>query len=134
MIYIFTDETLSNEEKQRQLKMLTDNLTNQERFESNEFQAFNLLYNQFTTKQSKLNLLTGSDYLVFMFIEMDEQFQDIVFDRVGVCDAIKKVTDHTLAADFPQPRAPDHGKSFKEVYQDLDNSKHLLMGRLIYQL
>lgn len=110
------------------MKMLTDHLTNQQRFESNEFQAFNLLYNRMATKQSKLGLLTGSDYLVFMFIETEEQFQDLVFDRVGVCDAIKTVTDHTLAADFPQPRAPDHGKTFKEVYQDLINSRHLLMG------
>ncbi|KAL5283096.1 ATXN7 family protein [Megaselia abdita] len=125
------DETLTNAEKQIQIKFLTDHLSNQERFESNENQAFNLLYNRLTTKQSKLGLLTGSDYLVFMFIETDDQFQDLVFDRVGVCDAIKTVTDHTLAADFPQPRPPDHEKTFKEVYQDLINSRHLLMDKFV---
>lgn len=128
IIFSLSDETLSNEEKQRQMKILTDHLSNQERFESNEFQAFSLLSNRSSTKQSKLRFLSGSDYSVFMFIEMDEQFQDLVFDRIGVCDPIKRVTDNTLAADFPHPRPPDHGKTFKEVFQDLINTKHLLMG------
>lgn len=124
----FLDETFSKEEKERQTKMLTEILSKQEKFESNDLQAFNLLLNRSATKQDKLNLLNGSDHLVFMFIETDEQFQDLVFDRIGLCDAIKKVTENTLAADFPHPRAPDHEKKFKEVYQDLINTRHLLMG------
>uniref|UniRef100_T1GMW9 Uncharacterized protein n=1 Tax=Megaselia scalaris TaxID=36166 RepID=T1GMW9_MEGSC len=123
----YNDETFSKEEKERQTKMLTEILSKQEKFESNDLQAFNLLLNRSATKQDKLNLLNGSDHLVFMFIETDEQFQDLVFDRIGLCDAIKKVTENTLAADFPHPRAPDHEKKFKEVYQDLINTRHLLM-------
>lgn len=110
--------------------MLSDISSYQDRFEMNESQAFNLLYNRLSTKESKLQLLRGSDYLAFMFIETEKDFQNLVFDRVGVCDAIKTVTDHTLAVDFPHPRAPDHGKTFKEVYQDLINSRHYLMGMI----